>query len=205
MKTGRFEVLSQQEVERIHAASMEILADVGIRVDYGRARELFRQAGAQVDEEMRVVHVPDRLVQEAVEQAPSTFTLYGNDPEFQVEIGGDNVCFAGLGTPTHILDIETGERREVILADLHRHLKIIDGLDHIHNSQMDQLPFELLSGLFRARSLDYRVSGVLQALRQRLSDIGIVLSYQNPDLCHGHHPPLNAFNCLPSGTVAARG
>ena len=143
MKTARFEVLSQREIERIHAASMEILADVGIRVDYGRARELFRQAGAQVDEEMRVVHIPARLVQEAVEQAPSTFTLYGNDPEFQVEIGGDSVCFAGLGTPTHILDIETGERREVVLADLYRHLKIIDGLDHIHNSQMDIWPADI--------------------------------------------------------------
>ena len=87
MKTARFEVLSQREVERINAASMEILADVGIRVDYGKARELFGQAGAQVDEEKRVVHIPARLIQEAVEQAPSTFTLYGNDPEFQVEIG----------------------------------------------------------------------------------------------------------------------
>jgi trimethylamine--corrinoid protein Co-methyltransferase len=143
MKTVRFEVLSQQEIERIHAASIEILADVGIRVDYGKARELFREAGAQVDEEMRVVHIPARLVQEAIDRAPSTFTLYGNDPEFRVEIGGDNVCFAGLGTPTHILDIETGERREVTLADLHRHIKIIDGLDHIHNSQMDIWPADI--------------------------------------------------------------
>ena len=33
MKTARFEVLSQAEVERIHAASMEILAEVGIKVN----------------------------------------------------------------------------------------------------------------------------------------------------------------------------
>jgi len=31
MKTARFEVLSQAEVERIHAASMEVLAEVGIK------------------------------------------------------------------------------------------------------------------------------------------------------------------------------
>ncbi|MCP4534765.1 MAG: hypothetical protein GY831_26535, partial [Delftia sp.] len=130
----------QQEIERIHAASMEILADVGIKVDYGKARELFRQAGAQVDEEMHVVHIPASLVQQSLERAPSSFTLYGNDPDFQVEIGGDNVCFAGLGTPTHIFDVETGERREATLADVHRHVKIIDGLDHIHNSQMDVWP-----------------------------------------------------------------
>ena len=143
MKTARFEVLSQQEIERVHAASMEILADIGVKVDYGKARELFRGAGAQVDEEMRVVHIPARLVQQALQQAPSSFTLYGNDPDFRVEIGGDNVCFAGLGTPTHILDVETGERREVTLADLHRHLQIINGLDHIHNSQMDIWPADI--------------------------------------------------------------
>ncbi len=143
MKTTRFEVLSPQEIERIHAASMEILADVGIKVDYGKARELFRQAGAQVDEEMQVVHIPARLVQWALEQAPSSFTLHGNAPGFQVEIGGDNVCFAGLGTPTHILDIETGERREVVLDDVHRHIKIISALDHIHNSQMDVWPADI--------------------------------------------------------------
>jgi trimethylamine--corrinoid protein Co-methyltransferase len=143
MQTARFEVLSQQEIERIHAASMEILSQVGIKVDYGKARELFGQAGAQVDEGTQAVRIPERLVQWALQQAPSSFTLHGNDPDFQVEIGGDNVCFAGLGTPTHILDIETGERREVTLADLHRHLQIINGLDHIHNSQMDIWPSDI--------------------------------------------------------------
>ena len=33
MKTARFEVLSQAGIERIHAASMEILAEVGIKVN----------------------------------------------------------------------------------------------------------------------------------------------------------------------------
>jgi trimethylamine--corrinoid protein Co-methyltransferase len=143
MKTARFEVLSQQEIERIHAASMEILSQVGIKVDHGKARELFGQAGAQVDEGTQAVRIPERLVQWALQQAPSSFILHGNDPDFQVEIGGENVCFAGLGTPTHILDIETGERREVTLADLHRHLQIINGLDHIHNSQMDIWPSDI--------------------------------------------------------------
>jgi trimethylamine--corrinoid protein Co-methyltransferase len=143
MKTARFEVLSQREIERIHAASMAILSEVGIRVDYGKARELFGQAGAQVDEGTHAVRIPERLIQWALEQAPASFTLYGNDPDFQMHVGGDDVCFAALGTPTHILDIETGERREVTLADLHRHLQIVDGLDHIHNSQMDIWPGDI--------------------------------------------------------------
>ena len=42
MKASRFEVLSKDEIERIHAASMEILSNVGVRVDYPRARDIFR-------------------------------------------------------------------------------------------------------------------------------------------------------------------
>ncbi len=143
MKTAYFQVLSEPEIERIHAASMEILATVGVRVDYGRARELFRQAGANVDEDKQVVHIPLRLVEQALADAPSAFTLYGMDPDFQVKVGDDGVCFAGLGTPTHILDIETGQRREVVLEDVRRHIQIINGLDHIHNSQMDVWPADV--------------------------------------------------------------
>ena len=143
MRTARFEVLSQPEIERIHSASMEILSEIGISVDYGKAQEIFREAGADVNEGAGVVRIPESLVQKALQDAPSSFILHGNDPDVKVEIGGDNVTFAALGTPTHILDIDTGERREVTLEDVYRHLKVIDGLDHIHNSQMDIWPGDI--------------------------------------------------------------
>jgi trimethylamine--corrinoid protein Co-methyltransferase len=143
MAASRFEVLTPSDLERIHLASMEVLSEVGIKVPYGRARHLFREAGAQVDDNTAAVRIPEGLVRWAVQQAPSSLTLYGNDPQFRIEVGGENVTFAALGTPTHILDPDTGERREVALADLHRHLKILDGLDHIHNSQMDIWPSDI--------------------------------------------------------------
>ena len=50
MKSTYFEVLSADEIEKIHATSMEILGGVGVRVDLKRARDDFRKAGADVDE-----------------------------------------------------------------------------------------------------------------------------------------------------------
>ena len=61
MKTV-YEVLSREEVERIHAASMEVLQTVGIKVDYPFARDLFRKAGAQVDDQQQSVRIPETLV-----------------------------------------------------------------------------------------------------------------------------------------------
>ncbi|MEW5785683.1 MAG: trimethylamine methyltransferase family protein [Bacillota bacterium] len=49
MKT-KFAVLSREEIEMIHDASMAILSTVGIKVEYKIARDIFRSAGAGVDE-----------------------------------------------------------------------------------------------------------------------------------------------------------
>ena len=109
MHTSRFEVLSPTEVERIHATSMEILATTGLQVDWPKARDIFRQAGADVDDEACRVRLPEALVRRAVEQAPRSFSLYGSDPSFFLEIGAGTTHFAGLGTPTHILDLDSGQ------------------------------------------------------------------------------------------------
>jgi trimethylamine--corrinoid protein Co-methyltransferase len=127
MRTSRFEVLSAEEIKKIHAASMTILDTVGVKVDYAFARDLFRSAGANVDDETETVRVPESLVAWALEQAPSEFSLYGADAGFQMEVGGENSCFAGLGTPTQIIDIDTGETRPTIMEDVVRHIQLIDG------------------------------------------------------------------------------
>jgi trimethylamine--corrinoid protein Co-methyltransferase len=143
MKPAYFEVLSQEEIQQIDTASMDILENVGLRVDLKKARSAFRDAGARVEEDAASVRIPEKLVRWAVEQAPSQFTLYGSDPDFRLEIGTHQVNFAALGTPTNIIDTGTGELRPVTLEDLRNHLRLIDGLEHISNSQMDLWPSDI--------------------------------------------------------------
>jgi trimethylamine--corrinoid protein Co-methyltransferase len=145
MKT-HFEVLSQVEVERIHGASMEILLEVGIKVSYKPAQDLFRDAGAVVDEVNQAVKIPESLVQWAVKKAPGQFKLYGKDQDFYLKIGGDqdNPVFAGLGTPTRIIDFDTKEARLVSHKDMVDHIILINACNHIHNSQMDVWPDDIL-------------------------------------------------------------
>jgi trimethylamine--corrinoid protein Co-methyltransferase len=145
MKTARFEVLSQAEVERIHAASMEILAEVGIKVNYRKARDLFREAGADVNEETLAVKLPEKLVRWAVDQAPKQFSLFGIDAEFRLDIGPDQAVpvFAGLGTPTRIIDLQSGAIRPTLQKDVLDHIILIDACNHIHNSQMDIWPDDI--------------------------------------------------------------
>lgn len=145
MKTQRFEVLSQLEIEQIHAASMEVLQEIGIKVSYATARELFLQAGAQVDEDSQAVKLPESLVRWAIEQAPKEFFLHGLDPDFRIQIGGaqQSPVFAGLGTPTRIIDLETQAVRPATYRDVLDHIILISACEHIHNSQMDVWPDDI--------------------------------------------------------------
>jgi trimethylamine--corrinoid protein Co-methyltransferase len=143
MKPAYFEVLSPAEVQQIDGASMNILESLGLRVDLKKARDAFQEAGAQVDEASHSVRIPEKLVHRAIDQAPRQFTLYGGDPDFRLEIGTDKVNFAALGTPTKIFDTETGELRPTTMEDVRNHLRLLDGLDHIDNSQMDIWPTDI--------------------------------------------------------------
>ena len=88
MQSALFEVLSQAEVERIHDASMALLKDVVVKVDYRKARDLFREAGEEVEDESQTVRLSEDLIWQALEEAPGKFRLYGSEPDFSMEIGG---------------------------------------------------------------------------------------------------------------------
>jgi len=145
MKTARFEVLNQEEAERIHTASMEILAEIGIKVNYKKARDIFQKAGAEVDGETMAVKLPEKLVRWAVDQAPKQFSLFGIDAEFRLDIGPDQAApvFAGLGTPTRIIDLDDGSVRPSTRQDMIDHVILINACENIHNSQMDIWPDDI--------------------------------------------------------------
>lgn len=140
---SRFEVLSADEIEWIHEASMAVLAETGVKVEYGKARNIFREAGCSVNDDQKSVRIPEKLVMWAVDQAPEKFTLYGRDSGFELVIGGQNQVFAGLGTPTSILDNTTGKYRPTTFDDLLRHIKLIDSCKYINSTQMDVWPNDI--------------------------------------------------------------
>lgn len=104
---------------------------------------LFREAGAQVDEATHIVRISESLVQLALESAPSTFTVYGNDPSFQIHLGSGQVYFAGIGAPTKMIDTDTGQVRPACLEDLQRHLILVDESQHICQTMMDVWPTDI--------------------------------------------------------------
>jgi trimethylamine--corrinoid protein Co-methyltransferase len=104
------EILSQEEVERVHATSMRILEELGIEVTNGRALDLFAAAGADVDRAGGNVRLSRGLVAEALASVPAEFTLTPRNPQRAVTIGGRHLNFGLVAGPPNIDDRVRGRR-----------------------------------------------------------------------------------------------
>jgi trimethylamine--corrinoid protein Co-methyltransferase len=103
-------LLSAEQVEAIHEASMHILENFGIELMSKRALALFEQAGADVDHATQTVRLDRGLVDKALETAPSTYRLTPRNTERTVYIGGDTINFTLVAGPPNVHDMERGRR-----------------------------------------------------------------------------------------------
>ena len=76
MKLSKFEVLSQEEIRMIHAASLDVLEHCGIRIMSDRVLDLLEAGGVLVDRESRICKFPAALVERCLASVPAQFDLY---------------------------------------------------------------------------------------------------------------------------------
>jgi len=118
------EILSADEVEAIHTASLTILSEIGMQVLGDRALDALRGAGAVVDSDTRTVTMDPAQVEQLVALAPSEFTLRARNPERDIVFGGANVVFCAVGGPAFVSDLDRG-RRPGNIADFRDYVRLI--------------------------------------------------------------------------------
>jgi trimethylamine--corrinoid protein Co-methyltransferase len=128
--SGRMTVLSEAKCQAIYDAALSIIADVGMKVLHAVARELLVGAGATVEGE-DLVRIPRELVARARETVPSMIPVHDRNGELAMQLGGYNSFFGTGSDLMNIYDLETGERRLSVLADVGRMAHLCDGLPNI--------------------------------------------------------------------------
>lgn len=123
------EIVSQDELEAIHEASLDVLEQVGIDVLDSDARRLFVDAGATADGER--VRFERDMVLERISTCPSEFTLHATNPAHNVRIGGDNVVFTAVASPPNVSDT-AGGRRSGNRDDFQKLVKLSQHMNTIH-------------------------------------------------------------------------
>ncbi len=102
--------LSDDQLEAVHEASLRLLAEQGVEVMSVRARDLFRKAGATVDEASGVVCLEPELILQLISTAPSEFMLTPRNAGHAIRIGGNAINFGLVSGPPNVHDCLRGRR-----------------------------------------------------------------------------------------------
>ncbi|MCI0520023.1 MAG: trimethylamine methyltransferase family protein, partial [Chloroflexi bacterium] len=124
-------VLTPEEVQRIHAATLEIIEDVGIRFPSPRALKIWQAHGAQVDAGTSIVKAPGALIEQALKSAPPAYALAARDPAQDLPMDGNHVFLGTDGCGVEVLDIHSGQRRQSRLQDVADIARVADDTEEI--------------------------------------------------------------------------
>jgi len=94
------DLLSADEIAAIHATSLRVLSELGIRVLLPEARAIFLRGGALVDHDSQMVRIGGDIIAAALTAAPRSFTLSARDPLRDVVMAPGSMAFtSGAGCP----------------------------------------------------------------------------------------------------------
>ncbi len=119
--------LTQSQIESLHQAILEVLWDIGVRVEWRPALEIYAGAGCRVDFEQQIVHIPEQILEQALKTAPSSFSLYGTTPEDEIHVTLEDLYTIAGSSALNVLDLE-GKHRRATLQDLADFTRLIDAL-----------------------------------------------------------------------------
>jgi trimethylamine--corrinoid protein Co-methyltransferase len=121
-------LLEEEMIARILDEAYQLMLKPGIKVNNEEARDLLGSAGAQVDPETNVVHIPEQIVHKALESTPREFYLYDYDGNPKVKYGGDAVHFDPGSSGITMLNPETLEHDTTETHHLIKLLKVAEQL-----------------------------------------------------------------------------
>ena len=124
-------ILSNNQIINILDESKRLMADVGMEIRGEQMKARLLDSGLKTDDSGNRILFPADVVEKAIANAPSTFTLHDRDGNPYTEIGGDNVHYTPGSSGLKILDHRTNETRLANSTDFIEYARICDGLEHV--------------------------------------------------------------------------
>jgi len=132
--TNRFpplEILTPEQLERILEAAYRVLEEAGLEIRSAAVRDVYRRAGALVDEATQMVRLGRDLIEAQLAHAPERFVLHARNPARHLHVGDNVVNFGPVNGAPNIRDLEGGRRYGDIEA-FRNILKLTHALGVLH-------------------------------------------------------------------------
>ncbi len=144
------QILSDDQVESIHGASLIVLRDHGLKVLDASTRERLRHAGAGIDDKAMVRFDPD-MVMEYMAKTSGAFDLRARNPAHNAHMGGNRINFTPVQGPSFVSCLNRG-RRAGTYAEMCDFLRLVHCLGIVNIGTAS--PFEPLDLPAHTRHLD---------------------------------------------------
>jgi trimethylamine--corrinoid protein Co-methyltransferase len=140
--SAQFRRLSDEQCQKIHWASLEVLERTGARLYEQEAIDLLKKAGAQVSDG-NLVRIPSGLVEKAFSTVPKRVVLCNRHGERVIFLEGHRSYFGPGSDCLNIIDHRTGERRKPLLQDIVEGTTLCDALPNIDFVMSMVLPVDV--------------------------------------------------------------
>lgn len=131
LRSPHFSVLSEDQLEELHLAALEVLRRTGIRFHHTEALAMLDKAGAYVSDG-NLVKIPANLVKRALASAPERVVMCDREGRPAMDLQDGKVHFGTGSDCLNFLDPETGEHRPFTRQDLIDGYRLCDALPNIH-------------------------------------------------------------------------
>ncbi len=116
---SQIQILDQTDIQRIHQATLEVLATVGCRMPHPRVLALMQEAGADVDAITGVIRFPSQLIEHVIrsttEGSPVKRSADPPRPLMPIRNGGFRIH---PGNQANIIDYRAVSRRPGTVEDV---------------------------------------------------------------------------------------
>lgn len=126
----QFQSLSEDQINLLHQASLEIMERTGMRFHEDEALMLFKKGGATITEG-NIVHIPQNLVEWALSTAPKNISIYDQYGNPAMELGGYRSYYGPGSDCMSIYDLETHQHRQAVLEDVVTGVRLVDALPNL--------------------------------------------------------------------------
>jgi trimethylamine---corrinoid protein Co-methyltransferase len=122
-------IMTDDQAERIHNGTMQILERAGVKVFEPEALELLREGGARVDGNL--VKIPAWMVQAALQSVPKVVSLYTRAGLKAINLEKGCIHYGAGSEVPFTVDLDSGQRRKVLKTDVRNSARLVDALDNI--------------------------------------------------------------------------
>ncbi len=129
---GTLRFLSDSDLDQIYKTALSLLDDPGIFCESDVVLDIMEGAGAQVDRSTRMIRIGRNLIDAAAETAPSSFVLYGLDPEKDILVEPGRIYYGmGGSSEPKYFDYDQGKPRRPTHADMIACTRVGEALKNI--------------------------------------------------------------------------